>query len=363
MKKLLCPLLLCAACAMCSPAASASSTAQIRVEYAAHILSEEEQSERIGALPRYLFSHSAALNKLNGFSMPDPASMSVVRVGSNYVIVRPSMKSLEDELSENLSKYQGDWAVYVKDLSTGQTVAVNEHAMTSASLIKLYIAGAVYEQIDEGNLAESSSILSPLDAMITVSDNESANVLVRALCGKGDSFADGLAKVNDFIARHGFSNTRQVNGIADPSLWIDGEINRTSPADCGRLLEMIYDRTLVSHYNCYRFESLLNRQQVNYKIPQGLPDGVHISHKTGEVSDTENDAAIVYTPYGDYIFCIMSTGLTDTGRAVSQIRDITSLVYRYFTGYVADEGPQDADLAKYLPDEPYILYSVTERSE
>ena len=136
--------------------------------------------------------------------------------------------------------------------------------------------------------------------------------------------------VNDFITRHGFHNTKQVNGIADPSLWVSGEINMTSPADCGKLLEDIYNRKLVSHFNSYRFEVLLNKQEVNYKIPAALPEGVHLSHKTGEVDDTENDAAIIYTPYGDYIFCIMSTNLSSTDSAVEHIHEITRLVYDYF---------------------------------
>ena len=83
--------------------------------------------------------------------------------------------------------------------------------------------------------------------------------------------------------------------------------------------------------SCKAFENLLNNQEVNYKIPAGLPEGTPISHKTGEVDDTENDTAIIYTPYGDYIFCILSTNLTDTGSAVDHIREITAMVYDWFT--------------------------------
>ena len=173
--------------------------------------------------------------------------------------------------------------------------------------------------------------------MITVSDNESSNVLVRSFCDESGDFQTGLAKVNDFIQRMGFTNTAQVNGIADPSLWVsDGRINETSAADCGKLLEMIYDRELVSHYASYRFENLLNNQEVNYKIPSGLPEGTHISHKTGEVDNTENDAAIIYTPYGDYIFCILSTDLSDIGSAVDHIHEITAMVYDWFTSPIVE---------------------------
>lgn len=306
------------------------------------VYTEEDLDSLFGNLPRCLESGSFSMNALHHLPVFRNDGLPLASPDGNYVIVRPSWGSLREEIASMLAEYQGDWSVYIKDLSTGQTMEINEHSMESASLIKLFIAGAVYEQIDLGNLAESDTVMSSLDAMITVSDNESSNVLVRAMCNEDEDFQVGLAKVNDFIARHGFTNTQQVNGIADPTLWVaDGRVNMTSAADCGRLLEMVYDRSLVSHFNSYRFEILLNRQEVNYKIPEGLPEGVHISHKTGEVDDTENDAAIIYTPYGDYIFCIMSTDLTDTDAAVEHIWKITDLVYDYFTSYAV---PRDAAL-------------------
>lgn len=306
---------------------------------------EEDLDKLFGNFPRLLETGSFSMNALNHLPIFSSDDLPVVSPGGNYVIVRPSWGSLREEIASMLTEYQGDWSVYIKDLTSGQAMEINEHSMDAASLIKLYIAGAVYEQIDLGNLAESDTVMSSLDAMITVSDNESSNVLVRAMCDENDDFQVGLAKVNDFITRHGFTNTLQVNGIADPTLWVaDGRVNTTSAADCGRLLEMVYNRSLVSHFNSYRFEVLLNRQEVNYKIPEGLPEGVHISHKTGEVEDTENDAAIIYTPYGDYIFCIMSTDLTDTDIAVEHIWKITRLVYDYFTGYAV---PRDAALTEW----------------
>lgn len=297
------------------------------------ILTREDLLEAFGGLPPLLYTGSLFLNRMN--SIPDfvPDSDYELHSFNGNLIMRRSWTSLKQEITDRLASYEGDWSVYLKDLSLGRTMEINEHSMESASLIKLYIAGAIYEQLALGNLSETDTILSALNDMIIVSDNESSNVLVRQLCDENGDFQTGLAKVNDFITRYGFTNTQQVNGIADPSLWVsDGRVNMTSPADCGRLLEMIYNSELASHFYSFRFETLLNKQEVNYKIPAGLPEGVHISHKTGEVDDTENDAAIIYTPYGDYIFCIMSNDLTDTDAAVDHIREITRLIYDYFSG-------------------------------
>ena len=296
--------------------------------------SEADLDQLFGDLPRYLDLGSFTLNTLNNLPVPQVTSDGMIirdRTGHAYRI-RKTWDQLEQQITSMLSEYQGDWSVYLKDLKTGNVMQINEHAMQSASLIKLFIAGTTLELIENGELTETDTITHALHEMITVSDNESSNVLVRSFCDESGDFQTGLARVNDFITRMGFTNTVQVNGIADPSLWVsDGRINETSAADCGKLLEMIYNRELVSHYASYRFENLLNNQEVNYKIPAALPAGTHISHKTGEVDDTENDVAIIYTPFGDYIFCILSTELYSTGTAVDHIHEITALVYNWFT--------------------------------
>lgn len=305
------------------------------VSHRDHPFTDEELYTLFHELPRYLEGGSFALNRLN--RLPNDH----IVIEDDHVLIngkqfpgRIPWKYLEAKITDMLKGYEGDWSVYIKDLSSGKTMEINEHSMESASLIKLYIAGTIWELMENGTVTPDDRLYSALHDMIVFSDNESSNVLVRYMYdeSKGETFRDGLAVVNDFIKRHGFTNTEQVNGIADPSLWVsDGRVNSTSAADCGRLLEMIYNRELISHFASFRFETLLNKQEVNYKIPAGLPEGTHISHKTGEVDDTENDAAIIYTPYGDYILCILSTNLYDTGTAVDRIHEITRLVHRYFT--------------------------------
>ena len=43
---------------------------------------------------------------------------------------------------------------------------------------------------------------------------------------------------------------------------------------------------------------IMSRQEWREKIPAGLPDGLLVANKTGGVSGTSNDVAIVYTPTG-----------------------------------------------------------------
>lgn len=241
-----------------------------------------------------------------------------------------SWTQLERELTKMLDSYSGDWSVCVIDLSTQNTITINSHPMESASLIKLYIMGAVMEQIHLGNLEETSTINSLLNDMITVSDNESSNELVRYL-DADHNHKKGMDVLNDFAKRHGYMDTQQINGLADTSLWVDSnKRNETSVADCAKLLSDIYEGSLVSHMASRMMEDLLLDQQIRYKIPGALPSNVICANKTGEVDGVENDTSIIYSKGGDFVLCIMSGDWSSGNTAIDYIHDITKLVYSYF---------------------------------
>lgn len=241
-----------------------------------------------------------------------------------------SWKQLQTELTKRINSYSSKWSLYLKDLSTGNVISINENAQESASLIKLYVMGAVMQAIQDGTLEMTDTIHKLLNDMITVSDNTATNELVRYLDSDHDH-KKGLEKVNDFIKMQGFENTHEYNGLEDQRLWYSVDTpNTTSAKDCGRLLERIYRGEFVSHLASRQMESLLLDQQVTYKIPTTIPDESRVANKTGETSDCENDAAIVYTPKGDYILCIMSCEVTSKNAAVTYLREMSSLIYRYF---------------------------------
>ena len=217
-----------------------------------------------------------------------------------------SWKELKTELTRRVNSYSSKWSVYLKDLTTGNVISINERAQESASLIKL------------------------LDEMITVSDNSATNELVRYL-NKDHDHKKGMKKVNAFIKAQGFEYTHEYNGLEDTSLWYDADTkNTTSAKDCGRLLERIYRGEFISHLASRQMEELLLNQQVTYKIPSTIPSESRVANKTGETSDCENDAAIVYTPKGDYILCIMSCEVSSKSSAVDSLQEMSSLIYSYF---------------------------------
>ncbi|MDY2819109.1 MAG: serine hydrolase [Hominisplanchenecus sp.] len=252
-----------------------------------------------------------------------------------------SWEQLESELTHRINRYSSKWSLYLKDLSTGNVISINERPQESASLIKLYVMGAVMQQIQDNELEMTDTILKLLNEMITVSDNSATNELVRYL-DPDHNHRNGMEKVNEFIETQGFTNTHEYNGLEDSSLWYSLDTpNTTSTRDCGVLLERIYNGEFVSHLASRQMEDLLLDQEVTYKIPSTIPSESTVANKTGETSDCENDAAIVYTPKGDYILCIMSCGLTSKNSAVTYLREMSSLIYNYFMNRGDSQEPSE----------------------
>lgn len=244
-----------------------------------------------------------------------------------------SMDNLLNQVQSLLPTDNGTWSVYVCNLAKNTEGAINDQQMQAASLIKLYIMGAVYEDYDSLSATYGKDKLDDnLNSMITVSDNDAANTLVNYLGGGDD--AAGMARVNKFCQDHGYTSTSMGRLLlADNS---NGD-NYTSVKDCGKFLKTIYqidkgtstDDTLAGAEYMYH---LLKMQTRTNKIPAQMPEGVKVANKTGELDTVENDAGIIYdTAKGiDLVVCFMSQDLNDTAAAQNSIAQISRSIYGYY---------------------------------
>ena len=244
-----------------------------------------------------------------------------------------SMDNLLGQIESLLPQNNGTWSVYVCNLLKGSEGSIGNSPMQAASLIKLFIMGAVYENYGElSSRYGSESLDANLNSMITVSDNDAANTLTSWL-GNGDAAA-GMNVVNQFCQAHGYTDTSMGRLLLQSN---ENGDNYTSVNDCGKFLKEIYqicngtasNPTLSGAESMYY---LLKMQQRNNKIPAQLPEGVHAAHKTGELSNVENDAGILYdTAKGiDLVVCFMSQNLSDVGAAQSTIAQDTRMIYGYY---------------------------------
>ena len=240
-----------------------------------------------------------------------------------------SLVLLQTMLRTRLESYDGDWSVYVKNLSTDESFVINDRPMKSASVMKLFIMGTVYKAFESGELARTDEVMALMNSMITVSDNEASNQLLYLL---GDSsYESGIEAVNEFIRDYGFSDmTVEYNGFSNSATIMDSShSNQVAAKDCGKLLEDIYRREWVNRSVGNEIEEMLLNQNTRYKIPAGLPEGVLCGNKTGEMETTENDAAIVYGEECDYILVVLSSDWNSKDEAVARIASVSQMVYEF----------------------------------
>lgn len=258
---------------------------------------------------------------------PSEESMESVfgEAAANENTTDEKLEQLIPQIQNSLPVNNGSWSVYVGDLVNETEAAVNEQVMQAASLIKLYIMGAVYEQYD--SLCQQygqETVDANLYSMITVSDNDAANTLVLYL-GGGDSTA-GMQTVNDFCTDEGYTSTHMGRLLLQSNAYDD---NYTSVSDCGHFLNKVYweDYTYAES-----MLTLLSAQQRRHKIPAQISDTVSVANKTGELSDVENDAGIIYNAQNDLVLVFMSQNLTEVGSAQSTIATISRQIYDYYNG-------------------------------
>lgn len=236
------------------------------------------------------------------------------------------MQALIPQIQASLPTGNGSWSVYVYDTVNVSEGSINSWKMQAASLIKLFIMGAVYENFDSLAAQYGQETLeSNLYSMITVSDNDAANNLT-AYLGAGDSEA-GRNAVDAFCKAHGYESTHMGRMLLQSNEYDD---NFTSVSDCGHFLKDIYEQDYEEFPYADEMFELLANQTRRHKIPAQMPEGVSVANKTGELSNVENDAGIIYDTENDLVLVFMSENLSEVGTAQNTIASISRKIYDYY---------------------------------
>lgn len=233
------------------------------------------------------------------------------------------------------AKLPGEYAVFAKNLQTGQVMALSEHQVfPSASLIKVPIMAEVFRRVEEEHLSlddtlvmrsedqvSGSGVLKDLTPgirlslrdlttlMITVSDNTATNLLIDFV---------GVDSVNHLMRRLGLTHTaleRRLQRIPVER----PRINRTTAYDMSRLMELMARGEVISHDVSSRMVNLLHRCQAPQVLASESPEPayvgteppIRVAHKTGSLSDARHDSGIVYFPRGALVVTIMSQGASE----------------------------------------------------
>lgn len=208
-------------------------------------------------------------------------------------------KNIESYVQGVIQQMPATVSFALVDLNNAETVRINNtNKYISASLYKLFVAYYTYDQIDQervsyNTLVEGRTIAVCLDRIITVSDNDCGVAL-------GDYF--GWTNITNFVQASGFNETVIVRAKDSDDEFM------TSPSDIETFFIRLYRGQLLSQSSTTAFLDTLKKQEINDRLPAIVPSGITVAHKTGDVYDVIHDAGIIYSPGGDYVFVIMSSG-------------------------------------------------------
>lgn len=235
----------------------------------------------------------------------------------------PKKEALAIE-NEKLSELKDEFVLYVKNkyplvdlsfsiknLETGAHTTYNNKKMNSASLIKLFIMETVFDEMKKGSYELSEEKEKELGLMITESKNTSANLFVDDFGGVDDTRKVTEQNIiNKNIKARGYKYTEINRKMHDktPPEGPSGYQNYTSSEDVLTILEGIYSKTRFDEpYNSYALNLLKNqtrRSKIPAKIFSKYP-GITVANKTGELSQVENDAALILSDDFKLIFVVL----------------------------------------------------------
>jgi beta-lactamase class A len=254
------------------------------------------------------------------------------------------LAGFQAELTAYSLRAPGHVGIAIEDIATGATSGINTGAeMPAASTIKIPVMVEVFRQLVAGNfdlnkkltlrradkdwgsgdlsgkrVGSTYTVATLLALMIDVSDNTATNMLIRLV---------GRQHINATMAEYGLTHTRLRDFIRSEGNGIRWAL-RSSPADMAHLLGVMAKEQLVDEWSSRYMISILRGQHHNGLLPEPLPPGTPIAHKTGTLHDTLNDVGIVYGSAEDpYVIAVMTTDLPTLESGRRFIRGVSKMTY------------------------------------
>lgn len=254
--------------------------------------------------------------------------------------------ALEAQLQTMTAGYHGKVALFAKDLTTGQTVALNaDTPVQTASVIKLTVLYDALQQVRAGRVhfddkitltkqdqVQGSGVLMFFDTpltltlkdvltmMVIVSDNTATNLAIDHL---------GLKNIDDEIVALGLKNTwlyKKVFAPAEGPMPADQTqfgLGKTTPREMASVMQRYVDcnlnppgstaaKTAEDEQLCGAALHMLKNQFYRDSIPRYLETidssekDSAIANKTGALDAVRNDVGVVYAKSGPIVLSLFT---------------------------------------------------------
>ncbi|MFN0097374.1 MAG: serine hydrolase [Gemmatimonadaceae bacterium] len=293
-------------------------------------------------------------------------AVAVAACGSTQIAAPqfPRTVTLERALRDRIAQVPGaQVGLWFEDFATGDTLGIGDTvSFHAASTMKVPVMFELYRQVDAGTLDLETRIplqnrflsivdrspysLEPSDdsdsslynlvgsqvsfrelneRMIVRSSNLATNVLIERLdATRVTSFARSLGGAGVIVRR----------GVEDIPAFRAGLNNTTTARGLGKLMAALERGQVASPSATAAMRATLMRQEFNDEIPAGLPPGTRVAHKTGWITATTHDAAIVYPPgRPPFVLVILTRAIPDRATAQRLMADCARLIW---SAYVRD---------------------------
>ena len=213
-----------------------------------------------------------------------PAPAPQVPADGNGERAGPAAPDLQTVVDRFVASQSVPFSVVVEDRATGaRATHLADRQVPSASLYKLFVSAELLRRIGDGSLDRNAAsgdgsgrtVGQCIHDMIVVSDNR---------CGAWGLSAVGYGALDPTLRQQAFSGT----SLASPQ--------QTTAVDVARFLSRTRDGTLLGpggERATAELYELLRAQQINDRLPAGLPPGTPLAHKTGDRLHWAHDAGIV----------------------------------------------------------------------
>jgi beta-lactamase class A len=293
--------------------------------------------------------------------------------GANRVdlVLEPSgdeplpMAELERVLREHAGFWDGVAGLYVRNLQTGETIALNADTVFSgASVMKVPIMIYAYSRL--GELDDQQRHW--MHKMIIDSENIEANSLLAAAAGgQGTEVAlQGVNEMSEMLRSLGLEHSYQLIPYesgewlilqsmlpgggppreGEPPYTASDPYVRTTPREMGELFVMLDECArgtgpLLEKVGgkltadlCAEMIDWLQQPHDPERMVAGLPAGTRIAHKGGWITDMQSDVGIVDSPGGRYVAAIYiwkDGYVTDVHATPSPyLGDFSHTIYTFF---------------------------------
>ncbi len=286
---------------------------------------------------------------------------------------RPTFQNLEVLLRQtiDLSGFDGIIGIDVEDLQSGNEISFildkgsevttpPDLAFTASSTIKIPIMISVFRRIGEITDAETTK---NLEDMIAKSINPAADWLMQNKIDrdKGPLLVtedmQTLGLKNTFLGGYFYAGAPLLEVFNTPAnsridISTDPDpYSQTTPSEIGLLLKDLYQcasnngGSLIAAFpgeitqaECQEMINYLVQDRIALLIQAGVPDGTNVAHKHGWVTDLYgiihdmSDAAIVFTPGGDYVFTVYMYHPVQIvfDPANQLVKNLSQAIYNYY---------------------------------